>query len=78
MEFKNIGDICLLNAVKILKNGKAPGPDKLPTTIVKDLADLISKPLSMIFNSSFAIRIFPDIWKLARVTPIFIKGSKKI
>ena len=27
-------------AIKQLKNGKAAGPDKVPTTIIKDLGDL--------------------------------------
>jgi hypothetical protein len=49
----------------------------VPTTIVKDVGDLVSKPLSMIFNSSLANGMFPDIWKLARVTPIFKSGAKK-
>ena len=31
----------------------------------------------MIFNSSLEKGVFPDIWKLARVTPIFKSGSKK-
>ena len=31
----------------------------------------------MIFNSSLENGIFPDIWKLARVTPIFKSGVKR-
>jgi len=31
----------------------------------------------MIFNSSLENGIFPDIWKLARVTPILKSGVKK-
>ena len=77
MEFKTVEDVFILNAIKNLKNGKAAGPDKVPTMLVKDVADLISKPLSIIFNSSLANGIFPDIWKLARVAPIFKSGSKK-
>ena len=49
----------------------------MPTKIVKDVYDLVSKPLSMIFNSSLENGIFPDIWKLAKVTPIFKSGAKK-
>ena len=49
----------------------------VPATIVKDLGDLVSKPLSMIFNSSLDKGAFPDIWKLARIAPIFKSGAKK-
>ena len=77
MKFKIIDSSFILNAIKQLKNGKAAGPDRVPTKIVKDVGDLVSKPLSMVFNSSLEKGIFPDIWKLARVTPIFKSGSKK-
>ena len=77
MKFKIIDSSFILNAIKQLKNGKAAGPVRVPTKIVKDVGDLVSKPLSMVFNSSLEKGIFPDIWKLARVTPIFKSGSKK-
>jgi len=49
MTLKTINDTYMHNAVKNLKNGKAAGPDKIPTTIIKDVWDLITKPLKMIF-----------------------------
>ena len=55
---------------------KAPGPDKIPTMQIKVAEDLICKPLTMVFNSSLRKGIFPDVWKQARVTPIFISDSK--
>ena len=42
----------MLNAIKYLKNRKAVGPDKIPTIIIKDVGDIITKPLTMIFNLS--------------------------
>ena len=59
-----------------MKNGKATGPDKIPTTIIKDVGDIITKLLTMIFNSSLTNGVFPDIWKIARITPIFKSGAK--
>ena len=64
------------NAIKNLKNGKAAGPDKIPPTIIKDVGDIITKPVKMIFNSSPTNGVFPDIWKIARITPIFKSGAK--
>ena len=66
----------ILNSIKQLQNGKAPGPDKIPTMPIKDAGEVICKPLAMIFNSSIRHDIFPDIWKLTRVTPIFKLGSR--
>ena len=77
MAFVPIDETYVLNSIKQLKNGKAPGPDKISTKLIKDAADFIWKPLTMVFNSSLKFGIFPDIWKLARVTPIFKTGSKK-
>ena len=77
MKFQTVDSSFILNAIKHLKNGKAAGPDKIPTNIVKNIGDLVSTTLSMIFNSSLQNGVFPDMWKLARVTPIFKSGAKK-
>ena len=41
------------------------------------MGNLVAKLLAMIFNSSLENGIFPNIWKLARLTPIFKSGVKK-
>ena len=76
MTFKTINETYMHNAIKNLKNGKAAGPDKIPTTIIKDVGDIITKPLTMIFNSSLRNGVFPDIWKIARTTPTVKLGAK--
>ena len=75
LKFKLIDNTCVVNAISKLKNGKAPGPDKISTRLVKDFGDFIWKPLTMIYNSSLETGAFPDIWKLASVTPIFKAGQ---
>ena len=45
--------------------------------LVNDAAGILCKPLAAIFNSTFEMCVFPDIWKIARVTSIFKSGSKK-
>ena len=60
-----------------LKVEKAAGPDNIPITVVRDVGDLVAKPLAMIFNLSLENGIFPDIWKLARVTPIYKSEAKR-
>ena len=63
-------------AIQKLKNGKAPGPDKIPIMLIKDVIDLASQPLTMIFNSSLRKGVFPYIWKMAKITPIFKSESR--
>ena len=77
MAFKAVDSSFISNVIKQLKNGKAAGPYKVATKIVKGVGDLVSKPLSMISNSSLEKEVFLDIWKLVRVTPIFKSGAKK-
>ena len=71
--FKMMSEETMLMSLKILKNGKASGPDGIPT---KDAAELIAKPLAMIYNASLAKGIVPNVWKLAKITPIFKTGAR--
>ena len=76
MTFKTINETHMHNAIKNLKNEKAAGPEKIPTTIIRDIGDIITKPLTMIFNLSLTNRVFPEIWKISRITPTFKSGAK--
>ncbi|KAJ7408520.1 RNA-directed DNA polymerase from mobile element jockey [Pitangus sulphuratus] len=55
---------------------KSIGPDGIHPRISKELADVITKPLSVIFEQSWESREVPADWKLANV-PIFKKDKKK-
>ena len=45
--------------------------------IFKSIYSIVSYPLSKIINVSFQSGIFPDIFKIARLTPIFKVGDKE-
>ena len=72
---KLMSEESMLRSLKMLKSGKVPGPDGVPTNLVKDAAKFIAKPLATIFNASLAKGIVPDVWKLAKITPIFKTGA---
>ena len=74
--FKMMSEEAMLTSLNMLKNGKAPGPDGVPTNLVKDAANFIAKPLMMIFNASLKQGIFPNIWKFAKITPIYKSGAR--
>ena len=59
-----------------LKPSAAPGPDGVWTRILQKLADVLAKPLSLIFTKLFADGCVPGIWKKANVCPVFKKGVK--
>ena len=76
MLFQTVDEEYVLNAINRLEKGKASGPDKVTITLVKDAASSIAYPLMLIYNASLMNGIFPDIWKLVRVTPIYKSGPK--
>ena len=53
---------------------KATGPCSIPSNLLKLLKSMISKPLEIIFNASFARGIVPNKFKIARVLPVFKNG----
>ena len=74
--FQRIDENLVKREINRLKCSKSPGHDQIPVKVIKDAVEIVSKPLATIFNSSMEEGIFPDIWKLAMVTPIFKKGQK--
>ena len=62
--------------IKQLSSGKASGPNSIPTDILHLLMHDISKPLTQFFNLSFKLGKHPDMFKIARVMPVFKKGSR--
>ena len=59
-----------------LQTGKAVGPSSIPIPFLKILRSELAGPLQIIFNKSFLTGIVPDKFKLARVIPVFKKGSQ--
>lgn len=59
-----------------LKNKNSTGYDGITTNIVKDVANIISEPLSYIINLCIEEGIFPDKLKISIVKPVFKKGDK--
>ena len=66
----------LLQKLSTLNTGKAMGPDKIHTWILKEGRQGLCKPLTMLFNLSLNSGNLPIEWKQALVTPIFKKGSR--
>nr|VZI42595.1 unnamed protein product [Spirometra erinaceieuropaei] len=59
-----------------LKESKSPGPDGIPAKILKELAGELSKPVSMLFHTSFETGYLPPDWKSAWITPLHKGGSR--
>ena len=64
------------NIIKNLSSKDSSGPDGLSTKLVKTISSKILYPLTVCINQSLFTGIFPDKLKMAKVVPLFKKGSK--
>ena len=55
---------------------KSPGPDGIHTKALKELAEILAKTLTIIFNISIQTGIVPDLWKIGNIIALFNKGDK--
>ncbi|GAB0205620.1 mitochondrial enolase superfamily member 1 [Grus japonensis] len=53
------------------------GPDGLHPQVLRELADVIARPLSIIFERSWKTGEVPEDWRKANVTPVFKKSKKE-
>ena len=73
--FKEVSVNFTLRQLRDLKTGKAAGLDNIPPRLLKDAADIVATPLTIIINASLRQGRVPDDWKSARVIPLFKKGK---
>ena len=57
------------------KDGKAPGADNIPISVIKKSNNVISDPLLSLINLSLSSGTFPDKLKIAKITPILKTGD---
>ncbi|KAK4810673.1 hypothetical protein QYF61_007473 [Mycteria americana] len=60
-----------------LDTHKSMGPDEIHLRVLKELAEVLTKPLSIIYQQSWLTGEVPADWRLANVTPIYKKGQKE-
>jgi len=53
------------------------GPNGMHPRVLKELADVIAEPLSIICEKSWRTGEVPEDWRKANVTPIFKKDKKE-
>ncbi|KFO62345.1 hypothetical protein N302_02806, partial [Corvus brachyrhynchos] len=56
---------------------KSMGPDGIHPRVMRELADELEEPLSIVYQQSWLTGEVPDNWKLANVMPIHKKGRKE-
>ncbi|KFO14364.1 RNA-directed DNA polymerase from mobile element jockey, partial [Balearica regulorum gibbericeps] len=56
---------------------KSMGPNGIHPRVLRELADVVARPLSIIFQWSWESGEVPVDWKLANPVPVFKKGKKE-
>ena len=59
-----------------VKPHSAAGPDNIPAYLLKEGAEELASPLSLLFQASLNQGKIPTAWKTADVSPIFKKGDR--
>ncbi|KAF1442156.1 hypothetical protein FQV24_0000798, partial [Spheniscus mendiculus] len=65
------------NLLRHLDAHKSMGPDGIHPRVLRELAEELAKPLSIIYQQSWLTGEVPDDWRLTNVTPIYKKGRKE-
>jgi len=63
--------------LSILDAHKYMGPDGMHPQVLRELADVVAEPLSIIFERSWRTGEVPEDWREAKVTSVFKKGKKE-
>ena len=61
--------------IKDFENGKA---SDIPTILIKKSSKIISPTLARLYNQYMNAGIFPELFKVGKITPIFKKGNKEV
>ena len=78
LEHINVTEEEINDVIVNLDPNKASGPDFISNKMIKNVARAIAKPLCILFNRSLCEGVFPDIWKLYNLVPLFKKGDRSI
>ena len=74
--FKSIYAKQIREAISKLKTSKSFGDDGISSYFLKLAMPYIEDSLVYLFNTSLETSLFPDPWKIARVSPIFKDGDR--
>ena len=76
LKFNTVSEETILNILQKLNPSKAPGIDNITGKFLKDGANALAAPIAQLCNLSIRTSQFPSCCKIAKIKPLFKKGSK--
>ena len=68
----------IISLIRNLNPNKATGSDGVCSQMLLLCDNSVVLPVKIIFQNILVTSTYPDMWKLANVTPIFKKGDKQL
>ena len=68
----------IISLIRKINPSKARGSDGISGQMLRLCDDSVIIPLNIIFSNILSTSIYPDLWKIANVTPVFKKGDKQL
>jgi len=68
--FRRTTTVTIEKALRELRNDCSTGYDQIPEKYIKPVSDFLSSPLCHIINNCIEKSMFPDQWKISRISLI--------
>ena len=78
LDHLTIKDNEIISLIRKINPNKATGSDGISGQMLLLCDESVTLPLQIIFKNILKTSIYPTIWKLANVTPVFKKGDKQL
>ena len=74
-KFREVTQETVVKPLRNLDPSKAPGPDGMLPSVLRECSQFLAPSLAKVFNSSLQSGRVPDAWKMANITPLFKAGK---
>ena len=76
-DFPLVGEEVVCECLGNIKVHKSMGPDGVHPRVLRELAEVVAEPLSVIYQRSWRTGEVPEDWRTTSVSPVFKKGKKE-